>query len=325
MKTAALVIALLVLLALAGAALLYTPDLSRTALERKYQNAATHDIVVEGIRLRVRDTGPRHAPALVFLHGFGSSLETWEPWSAVLSKNYRVIRFDLPGFGLTGPDPSGDYSDERASGVLAALIGRLGISRPILAGNSLGGRIAWRFAAEHPAMVAGLILISPDGFASPGFAYGKAPDVPLLLRLLPYALPRFLLRMNLAAAYADPRHLTAATLTRYRDMMLAPGDRGAMLARMSQTVLPEPAPLLRRIAAPTLILWGEQDKMIPFGNAADYESAIPNATLVALPGLGHVPFEEAPGRALAPVLAFLSGLDQRTISPAVSKDGSQGR
>ena len=315
MKMAALVIALLLLLTLVAAALLYTPDLSRAALERKYQATATQYYLVEGIRLRVRDTGPRHAPAIILLHGFGSSLETWEPWAEALAKDYRVIRFDLPGFGLTGPDPSGDYADERALKILAALIGRLGISRPTLVGNSLGGRIAWRFAAQNPAEVGALILISPDGFASPGFAYGQAPAIPLMLRLLPYTLPRFLLRMNLAAAYANPRNLTAAVLTRYRDLMLAPGDRGAMLARMSQTVLPVPAPLLRRIAAPTLILWGDQDKMIPFSNAADYLRDIPHATLAALPGLGHVPFEEAPDQSLKPVVAFLLIVNQPMTNP----------
>ncbi len=325
MKMAALVIALLLLLALAGAALLYTPDLSRAALERKYQGAGTHYYLVEGIRLRVRDTGPRHAPAIILLHGFGSSIETWEPWADALSKNYRVIRFDLPGFGLTGPDPSGDYSDERTINITAALIDRLGISRPTLAGNSLGGRIAWRFAAQDPARVGGLILISPDGFASPGFAYGKAPAVPLMLRLLPYTMPRFLLRMNLAAAYANPRNLTAAALTRYRDMMLAQGDRGAMLARMSQTVLPEPEPLLRRIQAPTLILWGEQDKMIPFSNAADYVRDIPHATLVALPGLGHVPFEEAPNESLKPVVAFLLIVNSKINRPGAREDIDRSR
>ncbi len=300
-------LALLVGIALlvVGIALLYTPDRSRASLETTYHVTPGDYRVVAGLRMHVRDEGPRSAPAVILLHGFGSSLETWGAWAARLSVTYRVIRFDLPGFGLTGPDPSGDYSDRRAVALIAGLMDQLGVARASVVGNSLGGRIAWVFAAAEPARVDRLVLISPDGFASPGFAYGRAPDVPLLMRALPYTLPRFMLRASIAPAYAEAGHLTPAIVTRYRDMMLAPGVRGAILARMAQSVLEDPVPILRRIEAPTLLLWGERDAMIPFGNSADYLRALPHATLAALPTLGHVPFEEAPEESLGPVLQFL--------------------
>jgi pimeloyl-ACP methyl ester carboxylesterase len=282
---------------------LYTPDRPFAALQAKYGGEY---VEAAGIRLRVKDTGPRGAPVVILLHGFGASLDTWDPWAEALSQNYRVIRFDLPGFGLTGPDPSGDYTDQRTVLVLAALMDNIGVPRASLIGNSLGGKIAWNFAVAYPDRVEKLILISPDGFASPGFEYGKKPDLPRILRLLPYVMPRPMLRMNLAVAYADKAKLTNATLTRYDDMMRAPGDRTAMLARMQQVMLQNPESLLRRIQAPTLILWGEQDGMIPFSNAADYVRDIPHAKLVALPALGHVPFEEAPAQSLPPVEAFLA-------------------
>jgi pimeloyl-ACP methyl ester carboxylesterase len=243
---------------------------------------------------------------VILLHGFGASLETWEPWAERLSTRYRVIRFDLPGFGLTGADPTGDYSDTRAMAVLAGLMDQLGVKRAALIGNSLGGRIAWTFAASHPDRVTSLVLVSPDGFASPGFDYGKAPKVPLVARALPYVLPTPMLRMNLAAAYGDPKMLSEEVLMRYRDMILAPGVRGAMLARMEQVRLADPAPILARVETPTLLLWGEKDGMIPIRNAADYLRDMPHATLVRLPGLGHTPFEEAPGASLAPVERFLA-------------------
>ncbi len=292
---------------LAGlAAFAYTPDRSGAVLRAKYDDAATSYPDIDGISLRVRDTGPKPAPALILLHGFGASLETWEPWAATLDKTHRVIRIDLPGFGLTGPDPTNDYSDERAEKLIAALMDHLRIRKATLIGNSLGGRIAWRFAAAYPDRTEKLILISPDGFASPGFAYKKAPAIPFIMKLLPYTLPKFLLRANLAVAYADPANLTAATLGRYQDMMRAPGDRAAMLTRMAQTVLTPPAPILAKIQAPTLLLWGAKDRMIPIANATDYQRAIPRATLVTLPTLGHVPFEEAPAMSLPPVLKFLA-------------------
>ncbi len=283
---------------------LYAPDKPRTTLEAAYPGDYR---TVDGVRLRLRDTGPRDAPPVLLLHGFGASLDTWEPWAQALSTRFRVIRFDLPGFGLTGADPTGDYSDARAMQLLVALMDQSGIDRAAIIGNSLGGRIAWTFAAEHPERVTRLVLVSPDGFASPGFAYGKAPEVPLMMQALPYVAPRGMLKANLAAAYARPEVLSETTLTRYRDMMLAPGVRSAMLARMGQTVLRDPAPILARIKAPTLLLWGEKDGMIPVGNAQDYLADLPDATLVRLPDLGHLPFEEDPARSLVPVERFLTG------------------
>jgi pimeloyl-ACP methyl ester carboxylesterase len=116
-----------------------------------------------------------------------------------------------------------------------------------------------------------------------------------------------MLRANVAAAYADPSKLTDAVLDRYRDMMLVPGNREALLARTAQVRLEPPEPMLRRIEAPTLLVWGEKDRLIPFSNAAEYLAAIPNCRLVAFPDLGHVPQEEAPAESLAPVRAFLDG------------------
>ncbi len=284
----------------------YTPDRSGAALRAKYDDAATSYLDINGIALRIRDTGPKSAPALILLHGFGGSLETWEPWARVLDKTYRVIRMDLPGFGLTGPDPTNNYTDDRAIALISGLMDHLRIPKATLIGNSLGGRIAWHFAAAYPARTDKLILISPDGFASPGFDYGKAPKIPFIMKLLPYTLPKFLLRANIAIAYANPKNLSETTVTRYRDMMLAPGDRAAMLTRMSQTILTPPTPILAKIQAPTLLLWGAKDSMIPISNAADYQRAIPHASFVALPTLGHVPFEEAPAASLPPVLTFLA-------------------
>ncbi len=296
---------ILLILCVAGALWLYTPDKSRAALEAVYLTPADTTVTIDGVRLRVRDTGPRDAPALILLHGFASSLETWQAWADRLSAKFRVIRLDLPGFGLTGPDPSGDYTDTRSVALILGLMDRLGLHDAVLIGNSLGGKLAWMFAAAHPERVTKLVLISPDGFASPGFEYGKKPDVPLMVRALPYVLPEPMLRMSLEPAYADPKHLTPAVVTRYRDMMLAPGDRAAMIARMQQVMLADPVPILQKIQTPTLLLWGEQDAMIPFSNAADYQRALPHATLVRLPNLGHVPFEEAPDESLAPLLVFL--------------------
>lgn len=283
---------------------LYTPDKSRAELEARYLGPDDSYVDAAGMRLHVRDTGPRDAPALLLLHGFGSSLLTWEDWAQRLPE-FRVIRIDLPGFGLSGPEPSADYSEARTSAILVALLDRLGVARATVVGNSMGGKSAWHFAAAHPERMDKLILISPDGFASPGFEYGRAPKVPAVMKLLPYVLPTVLLRGSLAPAYGDRAVLTDAMVTRYRDMMLVPGVRGAILDRTGQVRLVDPVPILSRITAPTLLLWGDRDGMIPVKNSADYLRVMPNARVVVLPGLGHVPFEEAPDVSLAPVRAFL--------------------
>ncbi len=286
-------------------ALFYTPDRSRAALEAQYATPPSEFVDVAGVRLHVRDTGPRTAPAVILLHGFGASLQTWDDWAGVLDHDYRVVRYDEPGFGLTGADPSGDYSDTRATTILAGLMDRLNLPRASIVGHSMGGRIAWIFAATHPDRVDRLILIAPDGFASPGMEYGRKPSVPLLMRALPYVLPTAMLRASLKPGFGDPAALTDQLLDRYRDMMLAPGVRQAIVDRMGQMVLADPAPLLARITAPTLLLWGGKDAMIPPANAADYLRDIKGATLVRFPDLGHLLQEERPAETVAALREFL--------------------
>jgi pimeloyl-ACP methyl ester carboxylesterase len=285
---------------------LWTPDKERGPLESRYLAAPGDMISLAAWRLHVRDTGPKTAPAVILIHGFGASLHTWEPWAQGLSADHRVIRFDLPGSGLSAPDPAGDYTDARSVELLIALMDRLGVPRASLVGHSIGGRIAWGFAARHPERVDKLVLVAPDGFASPGFEYGKPAAVPAALALMRHVLPKPLLRMNLLPAYADPNALTDELTTRYHDLMLAPGARVAMLARLRQTVLVDPVPVLKAIRAPTLLLWGERDAMIPFANSAEYLKAVPEARLVALPVVGHLPQEEAAAASLVPVHAFLT-------------------
>lgn len=308
MKRVVMIVAGLLLALLIGTAWwLYTPDEPRAALEARYAAAPSSFLQVAGLRLHLRDTGPRDARAVILMHGFGASLHTWEAWARLLETDHRMIRFDLPGFGLTGADPTGDYTDARSIAVLAGILDALGLREASLIGNSMGGRIAWMFAARHPERVDRLVLVAPDGFASPGRAYGVAPRVPTIARLLPYALPLPLLRASLKPAYGDPALLTEDVLTRYRDMLLAPGVRGAILARTGQDALVDPRPLLRQVRAPTLLVWGEQDAMIPVANASDYQQVLPDSRLDTFAGLGHVPHEESPARSLAPVRAFLAG------------------
>ena len=298
---------------------LWTPDLDRVALESQYAPPPSQFVELSGVRVHLRSSGPtilppataqskpapESVPTVVLLHGFGSSLHTWESWVPVLSQDFRVIRYDLPGNGLTGPDPSGDYTDARGVVVLLDLLNHLGIHKISLVGHSIGGRLAWKFAASHPERIDKLVLIAPDGFASPGFEYGKPPEVGLSLQAMRFVLPKNLLRMSLEPAYANASAMTDQLLTRYHDLMRAPGVRPALISRLEQSTLQDPKPILANIKVQTLLLWGEQDAMIPVAHAGDYLHALPNAQLVRMPGVGHLPQEEAPAESVRSVHQFL--------------------
>lgn len=307
MKRWILIILSVLLVALfAGAIWAWTPDKSRETLQAKYLASPEDLMDVAGTILHVRDSGVTvSGKTVILIHGLGAHLQTWDVWAEELKNGFRVVRIDLPGAGLSSPDPKADYSDDRSVDVLLALMAKLGIEKTSLIGNSVGGRIAWKFASLHGERVEKLVLVSPDGYASPGFEYGKQPDIPFIMNLMKFALPKAMLRPNLEIAYSDPSRLQQSTMDRYHDLMLAPGNRQALLDRMRQTVLVQPEPLLAKIKVPVLLLWGEDDKMIPITNAQDYLGALENARLVRLPNLGHVPHEEDGAASIRPVIDFL--------------------
>ena len=284
---------------------LWTPDLRRAVLLARY--AGPHDAVFEiaGIRLWVRDQGDPSAPPIVMLHGFGASLQTWDRWCEALVSAHRILCFDLPGFGLTGPDPTGSYSDERSLLILAALLQHIGLERVDLVGHSLGGRYAWEFAAKFPHSVRRLVLVSPDGFAgnAPAFVLNAGPPAwPPLLR---YTMPKILLWVDLAIAYGNPRRLRGAIVARYDDMLRAPGVRAALLARWSQIRVSDPRSTLATVSAPTLIVWGTRDRIVRPSQAQEFASAIPSSQIEWLAGVGHLPQEELPLQSVAIVAKFL--------------------
>ena len=303
LKIIAVVLTALLFLA---ALYLWTPDKSKAELEKVYGSPKTAYVSALGVNIHYQDTGPSKNPIpILFLHGFGSSLQTWDAWAEDLSGEYRVISLDLPGFALTGEDPSGIYTDQRSVEVIEAFLKALQIPKVTLVGNSMGGKFAWQFAARYPDQVAKLVLISPDGYASPGMEYGKKTEVPAIAELYRYFFSKTFLAMNLEPAYANPKTLNDALVNRYYDLMLAPGVRGAILARMQQTVLQDPIPSLVTIKVPTLLLWGEKDAFIPIANSNDYLKALPNAKRVSLPNIGHLPQEEQPAIGLAALKEFL--------------------
>lgn len=301
-QTTLLLIALIVLAGI----VLWAPDKSRVELENVYGSPKNSYILALGVKLHYQDTGRSQNPTpILFLHGFGSSLQTWDSWAKDLSSEYRVISIDLPGFGLTGEDPSGIYTDQRSVEVLEAFLKELQVPKVVIVGNSMGGKLAWQFAAQYPDQVSKLVLISPDGYASPEIEFGKKTEIPAIANLYRYFFSKPFLVMNLEPAYANPKALNEGLINRYYDMMLAPGVRGAILARMQQTVLQDPAPSLMKVQAPTLLMWGEKDAFIPISNSEDYLKVMPNVKRVTLPNIGHLPQEEQDRVGLQALKEFL--------------------
>lgn len=286
--------------------LVWTPDQDLAQLKEKYAQAPSKFINLAGTNLHYRDSGNKNLTTLVFLHGFGASLHTWEAWSSELEKEHRVIRMDLPGFGLSGMNETNDFSDTHDIKVILGLLNALDIDKATFIGNSIGGKLAWHIAAAHPERVEKLVLISPDGFASEGFEYDKAPQASWMLSAMTIALPKPLLKMSLVPAYANANVLSSAMVDRYYDLMCAPGVRKSIVARVEQTVLKDPIPLLKTIQADTLLMWGEQDGMIPIDNAQDYVKNIPSVRLEVLPKTGHLPQEENVQASLQVLKKFLN-------------------
>jgi pimeloyl-ACP methyl ester carboxylesterase len=286
---------------------LWAPDLERAELEKRYFSSSPQIIDVDGLKVYYKETGPQGAPALLLLHGFGSSLQAWDDWSVKLEQKYRVIRMDLPGFGLTGASPAHDYSEEKDLSVLTHFADKLGLEKFSVIGHSMGGKMAWSLAASQPERVQALVLMAPDGFPETKDIGTKPYEVPAIMGLIKYVLPKYLVRKSIEPAFAEADALNDALVNRYFDMLRAPGVRGAILERSNQTLYTDPVPRLKTIKAPTLLIWGEQDQMIPSTNAQSYASVLSNSTTVLVPKLGHLLHEEQPEKGLTAVMQFLDG------------------
>jgi pimeloyl-ACP methyl ester carboxylesterase len=287
------------------------PDRSLESLVPRWAPPPSDFVDVDGLLVHVRDQGPSSDPLpLVLIHGTGASLHTWEGWATELARTRRVISFDLPGFGLTGPYPNqadGDYRDARYVAFTRQLLARLGVGRAIVAGNSLGGAIAWQLALADPERVAGLVLVDAAGHevvpesVPLGF---RLAQLPVLREGMRWVLPRRAVESSVVNVYGNPARVRGETVDRYYELTLREGNRAALMQRMDQ-LAPGPVARLAEIRVPTLILWGERDRLIPPRWGQAFQQAIPGSRLVNFPDLGHVPQEENPAATLAALRDWL--------------------
>jgi len=288
-------------------------DIPLNKLKEKYTNSYSSFINISGTNVHYRDEGIYNdSIPIILIHGTGSSLHAYNIWSKNLKKTKRVIRMDLPAFGLTGPFLNKDYSISNYTIFLGKFLDRLNITQCILVGNSLGGEIAWRFAVQEPGIAKKLILIDPGGYPvisrSVPIAF-KLARVPVLNKLLTYITPRFLVRSSIENVYFDKSKVSDKLVNRYFDLTLRKGNREAIVDRLKvSTTLTNGInkhASIKKIKQPTLIIWGSDDRLIPIENAYKFKNDISNSKLIVMQETGHVPMEEKPLESLKLVIDFL--------------------
>jgi pimeloyl-ACP methyl ester carboxylesterase len=285
----------------------YRADVPVAELKAKYATAESKFMDLDGMAVHYRDEGnPADKTPIVLLHGTAASLLTWNGWTSALKAEHRVIRLDLPGYGLTGPNPAQDYSMNFYVRFLHDFLEKLDVNRFYLAGNSLGGKIAWEYALAYPDNVRKLILIDAAGYplAHDKPLAIKLASTPVLKNILLYITPKFLVEKSLKEVYADDSKVTPQLVEQYYDMACREGNRASFGVRAGM-VDDDDYLKIKQIKTPTLILWGEADAWIPVENAYKFGKDLPNNRVVIFTNLGHVPQEENPSESVKEVLAFV--------------------
>jgi pimeloyl-ACP methyl ester carboxylesterase len=297
---------------LAGVIATWAPDRSVQQLTARWAQTPSQFVAIQGMQVHVRDEGPRSDPVpIVLLHGTSASLHTWDGWTEALKGQRRVIRFDLPAFGLTGPSPQNDYTLEAYVRFVEDVVNALGVQTFTVAGNSLGGQVAWASAAALPHRVQSLVLVDAAGYPMQpqsvpiGF---KIARIPGLRGLAEVVLPRGVIEASLRNVYGDPSKVTPELVDRYYELTLREGNRQALAYRFDQMQKMDVAKsmaAIKSLKVPTLILWGAKDRLIPLENGRRFAADITGSELVVFDDLGHVPQEEDAKRTVNAVLRFL--------------------
>lgn len=302
-----------IILILAAFLILRTSDTDRDEMIAKYSGPAGAFVAgPAGQQVHYRDQGERGGPAIILIHGANSSLQTWEPVVRTIGADYRVVTLDLPGHGLTGATPDTDYSAEGMMAAVDVVAAKLGLDHFILGGNSMGGWVSWRYAIDHPERVDALLLIDAAGM--PLRKGEKAPPSNVGFRVLEYPFgrwlatqitPRMLVEQSLRGSVAKQAIVDDKMIDRYWELLRFPGNREATVLRARMDREPAMAAQVGEIKVPTLILFGDKDQLINPSAAQTFNERIAGSEVVLLPGVGHLPMEEAPDATAAAIADFL--------------------
>lgn len=288
-------------------------DLAPEVVNSRYANENSKFIKLgglqQGIELHYRDEGLSteenpDAPVLFLLHGIMASLHTWDGWVDRLKEDFRIIRVDIPGFGLTGPYSDGIYNLNRAVDMVDQLSDELKIDSFFIAGNSMGGYISWNFALQHPDKVDRLILLDSAGYAFEMPMLLSLLRTPVLKESMAFLTPKFIVSQTLSEVYGDETKVKEETIERYHQLMLREGNREAVVSVLASLGDIDNKGI-KQLQVPTLILWGEEDAWIPLAHAQKFADEIEGSKLITYPGIGHVPMEEIPQQTAQDAKDFL--------------------
>ncbi|NLA11171.1 MAG: alpha/beta hydrolase [Firmicutes bacterium] len=298
---------LIVLLVIAAIALAHLRlDLPVEKLAQEFTNEYSHFVEVDGVEVHYREEGA--GEPLVLLHGWSASLHTWDGWAKELQEDFRVIRLDLPGFGLTGPVAGAEYSLEFYADFLNRFLSALEIEQCCMAGNSLGGGITWFFTAKYPEKVRKMILVDAAGYNFELPAITKLAQPKVVRYAIRHLTPRYAIGVLVRQVYGDTKKVTAATVDRYYRLLLREGNRVNLFDILDQASGPDDAAvtkLLKHVEIPALIMWGEQDGWIPLELGHRFAEELSEARLIIYEGAGHIPMEELPETTAADARNFL--------------------
>ncbi len=263
---------------------------------------------------------------LLLLHGFGTNGSTWSHWVPELSRDHRVVVVEMKGFGHAPKPRDGRYSPLDQAELIYRLILQQGLLGLTLIGHSLGGGVALlvalRLLKEDPLRLKRMVVVAGTAFPQPLSPWirlaGRAGIGPLLLKLLP---GRMVIRKALELAYARPTRVTRSQVEAYAELLRTPDGRYALVQSARQLVPPgidEAVGRLGEIHVPTLLLWGERDRIVPPRVGERLSQILPASILEILPDCGHMPQEEQPREALSRVRRFLQEAGGRSRDMASS-------
>lgn len=264
----------------------------------------------QGLVIHYREDGPANAPVVFLVHGYGDSHFTWEGWTPILSQHYRVLAIDLPGHGLTEAPRTYQLKPDDLADLVVATADKIGVQKFSIAGNSLGGAVAWETAARHPDRVQNLILVDAGGWPSPP-SKTKPPlafqiiGSPLGREALKHIDNKPLIRQGVRGEVGNPAVITDAFIDRWAALQLAPGHRDILLNANLGGVAAATPDLISAIKAPTLILWGEVDPLINKSSADKFHQYISDSKVILYPKVGHLPQVEIPQQSAGDAVAFL--------------------
>jgi pimeloyl-ACP methyl ester carboxylesterase len=279
-------------------------------LKAKYADSESEIIQIDDMNIHYKDEG--NGPVLILLHGVCASLHTWDGWTERLKGHYRILRLDIPGFGLTGqaPDPS-LYQIDEAVKLFEKIVAAMKLDKFYLAGNSLGGYIAWKYTLKNPDKVEKLILIDSVGFPQdlPGIiAFASFPTIRPFAR---YIMPRFLIDGAVEEVFGDKSKVTDQLKDRYFELAMREGNKGSMVDVFTefrrQCKDKNLSAGIKDLKPPTLVMWGTKDIWIPFKYFDNWKKELPTAKFIQYEGAGHTPMEEIPDETARDADLFLSG------------------